>query len=138
MIKLEIICSWLATTTLGSGAFASQHLNPPATMFTNWSELLSWIQGNSWDAPSLLRIGGSIDLISSLETKKQCLAQQPCPTTETIFRFIDKEMWNTITARRDRKQFLKLMAKWMRWTWKLVQLFFIRVATLCFSFFAKV
>ncbi|KAF2538882.1 hypothetical protein F2Q68_00022476 [Brassica cretica] len=31
-----------------------------------------------------------------------------------IFKLIDREMRNTITARRGRKQFLTLMAKWLR------------------------
>ena len=31
-------------------------------------------------------------IISDPETKKQCLAQQPCRAPETVFRFIDKEV----------------------------------------------
>lgn len=91
------------------------HLNPPDRMFTNWSELLSWIRGNSSAAPSLLRKLAAQSIVYHLwKQRNNVLHNNLVLAPETIFRFIDKEMRNIITARRERKQFLKLMEKWMR------------------------
>lgn len=87
-------------------------LNPPSRMFSTWSELLSWIRGNSPSAPSLLRKLAAQSILYHLyKQRNNVLHNRIVLPPEAIFRNIDKEMQNTITARRRRKHFLDLMAK---------------------------
>uniref|UniRef100_A0A0D3CZ80 Uncharacterized protein n=1 Tax=Brassica oleracea var. oleracea TaxID=109376 RepID=A0A0D3CZ80_BRAOL len=45
--------------------------------------------------------------------RNNVLHNQITQPPSTIYRLIDREMRNTITSRRNRKQFQDLMAKWM-------------------------
>ena len=112
-------------------------LNPPNSLFRTWAELLSWIRGTSFAAPSLLRKLAAQCIIYHLwKQRNNVLHNHTVLPPTTIFRIVDKEMRNTITARRERKHFLKLIVKWMQWTT------FISYSTLLhpyfFYFFAKV
>lgn len=89
-------------------------LNPPRSRFCSWPELLSWIRSSSTPAPALLRKLVAQCIIYHLwKQRNNMLHNQITQTPSVIFKLIDREMRNTITARRSRKQFQNLMLKWM-------------------------
>lgn len=89
-------------------------LNPPRDLFCSWSELLSWIRSTSISAPTLLRkLVAQCTIYHLWKQRNNVLHNQFTQAPSMIYRLIDRDMRNTITARRSRKQFQNLMAKWM-------------------------
>ena len=89
-------------------------LGEPNRLFCSWAELLSWIRGTSTAAPSILRkLVAQAAVYHLWKQRNNVLHNQIVLSPDAIFRLIDKELKNTINARRKRKQFLNLMSKWM-------------------------
>ena len=89
-------------------------LSPTATI-TNWSELLSWIRSASSCSLNLLRKLATQSVIYHLWKQRNNLVHnQESITPTTVFRGIDKEIKNIISARRLRKRFRHLMSMWLR------------------------
>ncbi|XP_013713521.2 uncharacterized protein LOC106417228 [Brassica napus] len=89
-------------------------LNPPNTLFCSWPELFSWIRRTSATVPALLKKLAAQCVIYHLwKQRNNVIHNQITQPPSAIYKLIDREMRNTITARRNRKQFQDLMAKWM-------------------------
>lgn len=92
--------------------FAIANLNPPRTRFCSWPELLSWIRSSSSSAPALLRkLVAQCTIYHLRKQRNNVLHNQLTQTPSVIFKLIDREIRNTITSRRNGKQFQNLMAK---------------------------
>ncbi|XP_033135130.1 uncharacterized protein LOC117128000 [Brassica rapa] len=88
---------------------------PPPTMFTTWSELLSWIRSSPSNRLTLLRKLAVQTVIFTLWKQRNNLVHnQTSIPAATVFHSVDKQLRNIISARRKRKSFKALMAMWLR------------------------
>lgn len=88
---------------------------PPSTMFTSWSELLSWIRSSPSRKLTLLRKLAVQTVIYHLwKQRNNLIHNQTSIPAATVFNGINKEMKNIISARRLRKLFNYLMPLWIR------------------------
>ncbi|KAF3567190.1 hypothetical protein DY000_02011643 [Brassica cretica] len=88
---------------------------PPPSMITSWSELLSWI----WSSPSkkltlLRKIAVQTVIFHLWKQRNNLIHNQASLSTATVFHGIDREVRNIISARRLRKPFKDLMQMWLR------------------------
>ncbi|WZZ11232.1 hypothetical protein YC2023_097153 [Brassica napus] len=89
--------------------------NPPSSRFTEWSELLSWIRAATSKEFRLLRKLATHTVIFHLWKQRNNLIHNQTSLPATIvFRSIDREMRNIISAKRHRKGFSSLMELWLR------------------------
>ena len=87
----------------------------PSATITNWSELLSWIRSAPSRRLNLLRKLATQSVIYHLWKQRNNLVHnQVSLTATTVFRGIDREIKNIISARRLRKRFRTLMSMWLR------------------------
>lgn len=88
---------------------------PPSSAITNWAELLSWIRAPTSTKFSLLRKLAAQTVISHLwKQRNNLLHNQTSVPAASVFRNIDRELRNIISARRTRKTFNSLMVLWLR------------------------
>ena len=86
----------------------------PTAVLTNWSELLSWIRSAYSSRLILLRKLATHSVIYHLWKQRNNLVHnQNSLTATSVFRGIDKELKNIISARRLRKKFSSLMSMWL-------------------------
>lgn len=91
-----------------------QRLRQQFAGFSNWSSLLHWAKVSTRSSPSTLRLLLAQALVYSVWRQRNNLLHnlitiQPI----TIFKDIDRQIVNTINARRKRKKFRNLMALWI-------------------------
>ncbi|CAN6840729.1 unnamed protein product, partial [Brassica oleracea] len=90
-------------------------LQPHHQLFFTWGELLSWTRQSSPTAPSTLRILVTQATIYNVWRQRySALHLNGYTTTEVTFKTIDREVRNTITARRHKKTFKSPMSLWIR------------------------
>ncbi|XP_024013326.1 uncharacterized protein LOC112087613 [Eutrema salsugineum] len=86
-------------------------LGPSQHMFRSWAELLSWTSLSSELAPSTLRkLAVQTTVYHLWKQRNNVLHYHLMIPAQTIFKSIDCDIRNSITARRLRKQFRNLMA----------------------------
>ncbi|CAL9216044.1 unnamed protein product [Arabidopsis halleri] len=80
----------------------------------SWAELLSWQRSSSSAAPSLLRkIAAQSTVYQIWKQRNNVVHNHVSIPASTIFKLIDREIRNIITARRKRKLFRNLMQVWL-------------------------
>ena len=88
---------------------------PPPSMITTWSELLSWIRSSRSKSLTLLRkIAGQTVIFHLWKQRNNLIHNQASLSSATVFHGIDREVRNIISARRQRKPFKSLMQMWLR------------------------
>ncbi|KAG7551508.1 Reverse transcriptase domain [Arabidopsis thaliana x Arabidopsis arenosa] len=86
----------------------------PRQLFLSWTELLSWIRSSSQAAPSLLRkIVAQASIYHIWKQRNNVVHNQIFIPTSALFKLIDRDIRNTINARRQRKRFRNLMQLWI-------------------------
>lgn len=89
-------------------------ISQPSTVFTSWSALLSWAKAGSVSSPYTLRLLLTHALVYNIWKQRNNLIHNQVEVPPlTIFRDIDRQIINSITARRTRKKFKNLMAMWL-------------------------
>ncbi|KAG7552993.1 Reverse transcriptase domain [Arabidopsis thaliana x Arabidopsis arenosa] len=89
-------------------------LEPNRRVFVTWAELLSWQRASSSTAPSLLRKLASQSTVYHLwKQRNNVVHNHVSIPAAPIFRIIDREIRNIITARRNRKRYRNLMQLWL-------------------------
>ncbi|XP_019085383.1 PREDICTED: uncharacterized protein LOC104714907 [Camelina sativa] len=84
-------------------------------VFYTWDSLLAWTRMKTEFAPPILRKLAAQSVVYNIwKQRNKILHNQLHVTPEELFNGIDKELRNTILARRSRKQFRDLMALWIR------------------------
>lgn len=84
-------------------------------VFYTWHSLIAWTMLNSDFSPPILRkLAAQAAVYHIWKQRNNLLHNQISVPPALIFRDIDKEMRNTITARRNQKHFRNLMTLWIR------------------------
>ncbi|KAG7547383.1 F-box domain [Arabidopsis suecica] len=87
----------------------------PPCLFYTWPSLISWTKMSTSSSPSILRKLASHAAVYHLwKQRNNALHNQIYISPDAVFILIDKELRNTISARRNRKHFRNLMALWIR------------------------
>ncbi|KAG7564362.1 Reverse transcriptase domain [Arabidopsis suecica] len=88
-------------------------LNP--CVFYTWSSLLAWTKLKTASSPPILRkLAAHATVYHIWKQRNNILHNQVSVSPAILFREIDRELRNTISARRHRKQFRDLMVLWIR------------------------
>lgn len=83
-------------------------------VITNWSELLSWIRTATSTRRVLLRKIATQSIVYHIWRQRNNLVHnQAVIPAATVFRTIDNEIRNIISARRLRKNYSSLMSLWL-------------------------
>ncbi|XP_020881671.1 uncharacterized protein LOC110228436, partial [Arabidopsis lyrata subsp. lyrata] len=86
----------------------------PCTFYT-WSSLLVWTRLSSTTAPTVLRkLVAQAAIYHIWKQRNNLLHNQVSIPASTVFMTLEKEIRNTITARRNRRVFRNLMILWIR------------------------
>lgn len=108
---LFLACDYSAS--LWNRIFA--RLQPHHQLFLTWGELLSWTRQASAQAPPTLRIlVTQVTIYNIWRQRNSALHLNGFTNTEVTFKTIDREVRNTISARRHKKSFSSLMSLWIR------------------------
>ncbi|XP_023644222.1 uncharacterized protein LOC111832111 [Capsella rubella] len=93
---------------------ALARLRLPPAQFQSWDALMSWTRVSSQTAPSMLRklVTQSI-IYATWKQRNNALHNSLFFPPASIFKSIDREIINSINARRHRKNFQKLMSFWI-------------------------
>ncbi|XP_023638978.1 uncharacterized protein LOC111830676 [Capsella rubella] len=92
----------------------SRRLHLPQLRFPSWSHLISWTKERNSESPTTLRKLVVQAVIYALwKQRNNLLHNQVDNLPSIIFKGIDREVKNSITARRLRKRFRKLMSFWL-------------------------
>ncbi|XP_056843211.1 uncharacterized protein LOC130495738 [Raphanus sativus] len=92
--------------------------SPPPAMFTEWSELLSWIRSPASSKSSLLRKLVAQTVIYHIwRQRNNLIHNQKSIPPPIVFQGIDRDVRNIISSRRHRKLFRSLMALWFSSCW---------------------
>lgn len=90
-------------------------LDPQCRLFVTWNELLSWTRVSTSSAPSTLRKVATHSLIYNVwRQRNEAVHRGGFATLQATFKTIDRDIRNTITARKDRRKFSSLMILWIR------------------------
>ncbi|KAF3610437.1 hypothetical protein DY000_02049813 [Brassica cretica] len=101
------------TTALWNRIF--ERLNPRRTAFLTWEELLSWLRVSAASAPSTLKKIATQSLFYNVwRQHNSAVHLNGFLPLQTTFNTIDREIRNTISARRHRRKFTTLMQLWIR------------------------
>ncbi|CAN6885243.1 unnamed protein product [Brassica oleracea] len=101
------------TTTLWNRIF--ERLDPRRTAFLTWEELLSWLRVSAASAPSTLKKIATQSLLYNVwRQHNSAVHLNGFLPLQTTFNTIDREIRNTISARRHRRKFTTLMQLWIR------------------------
>lgn len=91
-----------------------QRLRLPNPLFTSWDSLLNWCKVRNASSPQLLRLVLLHALVYTVwRQRNNLLHNQIIVPPITIFKDIDRQVINTITARRHLKKFSRLMSLWL-------------------------
>ncbi|KAG7568329.1 Reverse transcriptase domain [Arabidopsis thaliana x Arabidopsis arenosa] len=89
-------------------------LRQPLRVFSRWSSLLDWAKENNQLSPSTLRLLIVHALVYSVwRQRNNLIHNQVVVPPLTIFRDIDRQIINSINARRYLKRFRNLMLCWL-------------------------
>lgn len=92
-----------------------QRLSPATQQHLTWAELLSWLRGSPKDPQTTLRrLAAQTTIFHLWRQRNNVLHNQISISTDGVFRFIDRDIRSTITARRANKLFSSLMSLWLR------------------------
>ena len=95
-------------------ALVRGRIGTPLTVFQSWYDLLKWTQRRNNAAPSTLRkIVAQAVVYALWKQRNNYVHNLLFIPAATVFRIIDREVINTITANRHRKQFRTLMGRWL-------------------------
>ena len=90
-------------------------LDPNHASFFSWEELLSWIRVSTTSAPSTLKKLATQALIYNVWRQRNAAVHlSGFAPVQTTFNSIDRDIRNTISARRHRRKFSLLMQLWIR------------------------
>lgn len=82
--------------------------------FNSWSDLTAWMSSHSSTAPSLLRkLVAHATIYNIWKQRNNVLFNLTSVPSSLIFKAIDREIRNTISARRRRRHFGNLMLLWI-------------------------
>ncbi|XP_048611388.1 uncharacterized protein LOC125585772 [Brassica napus] len=89
--------------------------DPPQSPLANWSELLSWIRTAPSSRLTLLRkLATQTAVYHMWKQRNNVVHNHISLSTANVFRAIDRELRNIISARRHMKGFDSLMVMWLR------------------------
>ncbi|XP_013650090.1 uncharacterized protein LOC106354643 [Brassica napus] len=109
----HLFLSWQYSYDVWSLVFAK--CSPPSQTFVDWAELLSWIRSGASRRKILLRKLATQAVIFHLWKQRNNLIHNNAPLPPTsVFRGIDREMRNIISAKRSNKLFNSLMLLWLQ------------------------
>ncbi|XP_020877174.1 uncharacterized protein LOC110227421 [Arabidopsis lyrata subsp. lyrata] len=92
----------------------STRLHLPQIDFTTWSELMAWTSiKNRMSPPTLRKLVAQSIVYNIWKQRNNHLHNQIYILPSMIFRDIDREIKNSITARRHKKRFKNLMTRWL-------------------------
>ncbi|XP_019083342.1 PREDICTED: uncharacterized protein LOC109125660 [Camelina sativa] len=90
-------------------------LCPRQRLFSSWAELVSWTRLSSTPAPTLLRkLAVQVVVYNIWHQRNNVHHNSVRLSSQVVFKWIDRELRNIITARRHRKRWRKLMLLWIR------------------------
>ncbi|XP_013601815.1 PREDICTED: uncharacterized protein LOC106309325 [Brassica oleracea var. oleracea] len=90
-------------------------LSPRQPPFISWAELLSWCRVQSPSAPSTLRRLVTHVLVYHVwRQRNNFLHNNTHLSSAETFKLLDRDVRNTTTARRNKRNFNNLMALWIR------------------------
>ncbi|KAL9814205.1 hypothetical protein AtNW77_Chr5g0138781 [Arabidopsis thaliana] len=83
-------------------------------LFISWGELLSWLRASSVSAPSILRkVAAQTTVYHIWKQRNNVVHNQIIIPTANVFKLINREIKNIITARQPRRKFRHLMQLWI-------------------------
>ncbi|KAL9309953.1 putative EF-hand domain, reverse transcriptase zinc-binding domain-containing protein [Arabidopsis thaliana] len=89
-------------------------IDPNRSLFVSWAELLSWLRASSVSAPSTLRkVAAQTSIYHIWKQRNNVIHNQIIIPNVTVFKLINREIKNIITARQQRKRFRHLMQLWI-------------------------
>ena len=101
------------TTALWNRNF--ERLDPRRMAFLTWEELLFWLRVSAASAPSTLKKISTQSLLYNVwRQHNSAVHLNGFLPLQTTFNTIDREIRNTISARRHRRKFTTLMQLWIR------------------------
>lgn len=107
---LFITCSYSSEIWLS----VLERIDPNRSLFLSWSELLSWLRVSSLTAPSILRkLVAQATIYHLWKQRNNVIHNHSNISSGAIFNLINRDIRNTITARRHRKRFRDLMQLWL-------------------------
>lgn len=87
----------------------------PTLLFSSWNDLLSWTMERAVSSPSTLRKLLAQAVINGIWRQRNNLLHNSVTVPPLIlFKDIDREIINSINARRNRTTFKDLMGFWLR------------------------
>lgn len=90
-------------------------LDPNRRLILSWNELLSWIKRSSTSAATTLRKLVTQSAIYNIwRQRNSAVHLNGFATAQITFKTIDRDIRNTLTARRHRRKFNSLMSLWIR------------------------
>ncbi|KAG7585557.1 Reverse transcriptase domain [Arabidopsis thaliana x Arabidopsis arenosa] len=93
---------------------ALSRLRLQPALFLNWDSLFIWTRGRSASAPSILRkLVTQAIVYATWKQRNNVLHNSQVIPPSIIFRAVDREIINSINARRHRKTFRNLMRHWI-------------------------
>ncbi|CAG7864551.1 unnamed protein product, partial [Brassica rapa] len=96
-------------------SLALSRLAPRQSAFFSWAELLSWCRSSSQAAPSTLRkLLCHRTIYHIWRHRNNVLHNSVHLSPQQVFKLIDRDIKNAITARQQKRNFLGLMTLWIR------------------------
>lgn len=100
--------------TTGIWSLVQSRLNLHSLCFLDWAELLSWVRRTSPTVPSTLRkLVTQAVIYATWKQRNNMLHNSQHIAPASVFKIIDREIINSINARRHRRKFRKLMSCWL-------------------------
>ncbi|XP_023640572.1 uncharacterized protein LOC111831144 [Capsella rubella] len=91
-----------------------ERLRLPPLLFRDWEHLISWTMLRSRSSPPTLRkLAAQATVYAIWKQRNNVLHNSQIINPLVIFKLIDREVRNSITARRHRKSFKALMSRWI-------------------------
>ncbi|KAG2314008.1 hypothetical protein Bca52824_017130 [Brassica carinata] len=92
-----------------------ERLDPHRLLLLTWEELLSWLRLPSPSTPTTLKKLGTQSLLYNVWRQRNSEVHLTgFSPSQTTFNSIDRDIRNTITARRHKRKFSPLMQLWIR------------------------
>ncbi|KAF8080130.1 hypothetical protein N665_0973s0010 [Sinapis alba] len=90
-------------------------LQPRRHAFFSWEELLSWVRRSEPTAPTTLKkLATQSFLYNVWRQRNSAVHLTGFSPSQATFCMIDRDIRNTISARRHRRKFIPLMQLWIR------------------------
>ncbi|KAG7537157.1 Reverse transcriptase zinc-binding domain [Arabidopsis suecica] len=90
-------------------------ISPRQHLFCSWAELLSWTSQASLSAPSIFRkVIAQVVVYNIWRQRNNVLHNSQRLSPPLVFKLIDRDVRNIISARRKRKRWRDLMILWIR------------------------